>query len=186
MNAPRRALSYADYVREAPDWDEKHEWVNGEAYAMSGGSARHAAVTLNAAVALANRLRGTPCRATSSDQRVHVPATGAALYPDVTVVCGPYAYADHDPHAVTNPTVLVEVLSPSTSDYDQGAKFGHYRRLASRQDVLFVDPDTRHVIHHTRHGDGWLRRDLEDGDVVLSSLDLRIPLDELYADLDAL
>jgi Uma2 family endonuclease len=186
MHEPRRQLSYEDYVRESPRWDVKHEWVNGVAYAMAGGSPHHNAVTLNVAIALGALLRGRPCRPTSPDQRVHVETTGASLYPDVIVVCGPFEYASTDPDAVTNPTVVVEVLSPSTRDYDQGAKFGHYRRLESLQDVLFVDPLTRHVIHHTRHAEGWLRRDIEAGVVTLRSLDVELPLDEIYADLEAL
>ncbi len=186
MEERRRDLTYEEYVRQSPEWDVKHEWVNGVAYAMSGGSPRHASVCTNVVLAFGRRLAGGPCRPVGSDLRIHVEATGGSFYPDVSVLCGQYAYADADRHALTNPTVLVEVLSPSTSDYDQGAKFGHYRRIPSLQDYVLIDPDTRHVIHHTRHDDGWLRRDIETGAVPLRSLEIDLPLDEIYADLEAL
>ncbi|MFT4626744.1 MAG: Uma2 family endonuclease [Myxococcota bacterium] len=181
---PRRALSEADYLSLSPG-ELRRELVNGEVYAMGGGSPRHAAVTANLIVALTLATRGRPCRPTSPDQRVYVAETGAYLYPDVALVCGPFLYSAGDAHSLVNPSVLVEVLSPSTGDYDQGAKFDHYRRLPTLRHYVLVDPAARHVVHHARMAEGWLRRDLEDGDLVLLGLDVRVPLDAIYADLDA-
>jgi len=182
---PRRALSEADYLTMSETWEIRHELVNGEAYAMSGGSPRHAAVAANVMVALSMATQGKPCRPTSSDQRVYVENTGAYLYPDVTMVCGPFQFAEQDAHSLVNPSVVVEVLSPSTADYDHGAKMDHYRRIPSLRHYVLVDPAERHVVHHARTEEGWLRRDLEHGDLSLRDLQLVIPLDAIYADLDA-
>jgi Uma2 family endonuclease len=183
MQAQTR-MTLDEYLADSPGWDEKFEWVNGELVAMSGGRPVHAAVAMNIGASLALRLRGTPCRPTSSDQRVHVPDTGACFYPDVTVICGRYELAPADPTAVVNPAVIVEVISPSTEHYDRGAKFEHYRRLASLRDFVLVDPDARHVIHLARTADGWLRRDLTDGAVALTGVAAELPLDEIFGELD--
>jgi len=182
---PRRTLSEADYLAECEGWELRHEWVNGEAYAMSGGTPRHAAVATNLILGLGDATRGKPCRPTSADQRIYVESTGAYVYPDVTLVCGPFRFADQDPLSLINPSVVVEVLSPSTANYDHGAKFDHYRRIPTLRHYVLVDPEQRHVVHHARTEEGWLRRDLEEGDLVLRDLELTVPLDEIYADLDA-
>lgn len=182
---PRRALSEADYLALSETWEIRHEFVNGEACAMSGGSPRHAAVTMNVGGAFLAATRGRPCRPTSSDQRIYVENTGAYLYPDVTVVCGPFQFADQDANSLANPSVVVEVLSPSTANYDHGAKMDHYRRIPSLRHYVLIDPSERHVVHHARTEEGWLRRDLEEGDLSLRDLDIAISLDAIYADLDA-
>jgi Uma2 family endonuclease len=182
---PRHRLTVDAYLAATPELDVRHEWVNGEAYAMAGGTPLHAAVAMNVGVALTLACRGRPCRPTSSDQRVYVAETEAFFYPDVSVVCGPFRYAAIDPHSLINPAVLFEVLSPTTADFDRGAKFEHYRHLPDLKHYVLVDPEERHVIHHARTPEGWLRRDLHGGDLVLGGLDLVVPIDALYADLDA-
>ena len=183
MGEPSRTMERSEYLARSESWDVRCEWLNGVLYAMAGGRAIHAAVQANVIGALMQRLAGGPCRATTGDQRVHVLETGAILYPDVTVICGPYEMSEEDSHSVVNPTVVVEVLSPSTADYDHGAKFGHYRRITSLRDVLLIDPDTSHVVHYARVNEGWLRRDIVDGDVVLTGPEVSLPLTEIYANL---
>lgn len=113
-------MTVAEYLAASAGWEVRYEYVNGEILAMSGGRPRHAAVIANVAVALGSRLRGRPCRVASSDLRIHVPETDAWLYPDLTVIRGPWETAPDDPISVTNPSAVVEVLSPSTRDYDRG------------------------------------------------------------------
>lgn len=175
-----------EYLALEPVEGVRFEWVGGQVLAMSGGTALHAAVGANALVALQVRLRGRDCRATRSDQRLFVEETGAYFYADVAVICGAYRYAPHDATAVVNPTAVVEVLSPSTRDYDQGAKFAHYRRVPTLQDFLLIDPAARSVMLYRRVAEGWLLEEHTAGDVRLGSLDLTLPLAELFADLDAL
>jgi len=104
---PLPAMTLEDYLALDAETDVRHEWVNGEVHAMSGGPSRHAAVIANVIVALGVATRGGSCRPTSSEQRIHIPGTG--LYPDAALICGPYEHID-DGLTITNPTVLFEVL----------------------------------------------------------------------------
>lgn len=184
MHPVGKKMTVEQYLAESETWEVRHEWVYGEAWAMSGGSAVHAAVSANVLVGLALRLRGRPCRAVGSDQRVHVPDLDGYLYPDVTVVCGKYRFAEDDSHTVTNPTVIVEVLSPSTRNYDLGAKQEHYLRITSLQHLLFIDPETRSVRQYRRVEGGWFLDLLTEGELNLGAIDVSLPIAELFADLE--
>jgi Uma2 family endonuclease len=119
----------------------------------------------------------------TSDLRVHVPATGRSTYPDVTVVCDERKTAEVDPDAITNPTVIVEVLSPTTEASDRGEKFAHYRRLEALQEYVLVPQETQRVEVYRRQGDIWALRDYGPGDrVELASLDVTLSVDAFYAD----
>lgn len=181
---PGQKMTRDDYLALDGVEGAKFEWVNGEAYARAGGRPLHNVVAANVAAALGFRLRGRPCRAASSDQRVFVEETGAYLYPDLVVVCGVWATVPGDVQSVTNPTVLVEVLSPSTRSYDLGEKLSHYRRIPSVRDVLFVDPATRVVTSCRRDGTRWVLEDHAAGAVELESLGITLPFEEVFADLD--
>ncbi len=163
--------------------DERLEWVNGEMHAMAGGTLEHAAVGTNVTGALWGALRGKPCRPTNGDQRIALDETGAYLYPDVTVVCGPFLRAA-DGISITNPSVIVEVLSPSTERFDRGGKFDHYRRLPTLTDFVLVDPTQRKVVHYARHPDGWLLRDVDAGVLQLMDSTLELAIEDIFADLD--
>jgi Uma2 family endonuclease len=184
MGVPAIKMTLAEYLAAVETSEERLEWINGEVYAMAGGRPLHAAVGANAIMALGRALDGCGCRVASPDQRVYVEATEASVYPDATVVCGPYRMAEVDRHAIVNPSVVVEVISPSTEDYDRGAKLEHYLRIPTLGDVLIIDPDRRLVTHHSRTTDGWLRRDHTDGDVVLTSVPARVSVARVFADLE--
>lgn len=186
MERTATQMSREQYLALPYARENRMEWINGEAYAMSGGTPAHAAISGNVYASLARALRGGPCRPTTGDQLVYVEMTDAYVFPDVSVICGRYRYAEQNAHAVTNPAVVVEVLSPSTADYDRGAKFEHYRRLAALQDYVLVDPETRSVTHLARQDDGWFRRDLADGALVLTAVDVALALDDFFSDLDNL
>ena len=181
-------MSYEDYVALVAEGEQKFEYVNGEAFAMAGGTPRHAAICANALVALATPLRGTPCRAYQSDLRVRVEATGLSTYPDLTVVCGPLWTSPRDPHAAINPRVIVEVTSGSTEAYDRGAKFRHYQALASLTDYLVVSSERAQIDHYRRQGDGtWLLIPVGPTDRTtthLESLGVTLALDDVYAQLE--
>jgi len=138
MARPARHVRYtlADYVATEAASPLKHEFLDGHIYAMAGGTPEHAALA-----AAVTRLLALPrgCRIYSSDLRVRVAATGLVTYPDVTVVCGRLERDPEDVLAICNPTVLVEILSPRTADYDRGEKWEHYQQLASLRAYLLVD-----------------------------------------------
>jgi Uma2 family endonuclease len=126
--AENRRLTAAEYLALEAAADIRHEFLDGEMFAMSGGSLWHNLVKDNFAHALRNRLGGRGCRVVTSDQRIKVDATGLYTHPDVLVFCGPPEMEDGVHHTLTNPLLVVEVLSDSTEKYDRGLKFGHYRR----------------------------------------------------------
>ena len=111
-------LSPEEYLALDRAADQRSEYWNGEMFALSGGSVAHATIVTNLVVSLVGGLRGGPCRVFSTDLRLRVSATGLYTYPDVVVICGQVAFADDRKDTVLNPKLLVEVLSPSTQDYD--------------------------------------------------------------------
>ncbi len=178
---PLRRMTEAEYLAWEADQEDKHELVNGEIVAMSGASPEHSTIQANLIAALVLRLRGRPCRAHGSDLRVRIDETGLYAYPDLTVVCGPPSFSETNPPSLLNPTLIVEVTSTSTSDYDIGAKAAHYRRRGSVSTILFVDSTTRSVQIQQRNADGtWTLIDQRGGDVILAQLQLTIPMEEIY------
>jgi Uma2 family endonuclease len=166
----------------------KHEFMNGEAWAMSGGTPEHSLIAANVVGELRNRLRGGPCRAYQSDLSVHVAATGLYAYPDATVICGPIELHPRDGRSALNPRVIVEVLSESSEAYDRGAKFQHYGRIATLAEYVLVAQDQRRVEHYRRLESGqWLLTAYPPGaEVELPALGVALPLGEIYEGLEGL
>ena len=140
-------------------WDAtqtiKHEFVRGEVFAMAGAHEAHVTVTMNVAMALRQHLKGSPCRTFQTDMKLRVEAADAYCYPDVMVTCSAADAAD--PLIKREPTLVVEVLSPSTAAYDRGEKFAAYRLLPSLQEYLLVDPVARRCDLYRLGADGlWV------------------------------
>ena len=179
----RQRFSFDDYLTLEEDSIVKHEFLNGEAWAMAGGSPDHAAIAVNISTLLTVQLRGQPCRAYSSDLRIRVKATGLTTYPDVSVICGPPEIdpEDRKKQTATNPVVLVEVLSPSTEDYDRGEKLSHYQRIDSLKEIMLVAHDRQMIEIWRRAGAVWERHEFGMGDLArLESLSCELPLAEVY------
>ena len=181
--APKPLLTPQEYLTRERRAETKSEYLRGEVFAMSGASRAHNLIATNAAAELRQQLRDRPCEVYVGDMRVKVSPTGLYTYPDVTVVCGEPEFEDEEVDTLLNPKVLVEVLSPSTADYDRGGKFTHYRRLPSLHEYVLISQDRPLVEHYVRQGpDEWLlteRSSLEDI-LVLPSLPCRLPLSEIY------
>jgi Uma2 family endonuclease len=172
-------MTEAEYLAFEDAAATRHELVNGELVARSGTSPAHGTIQVNLIAAIRNGLRGSTCRVHASDLRVMISETGLYAYPDLSIVCGKPTYSDHNPPALQNPRVLIEVLSDSTENYDLGAKAAHYRRRQSVDLLVFVDSRVRRVSLQSRNPDGtWTLSEQEAGDVRL--LDLLIPFDEIY------
>ncbi len=184
MAHPQPRLSPEEYLAFERESETKHEYLDGEIFAMSGASRRHNLISLNVGAQFWNQFRNRSCESYTSDMRVRIPATGLYTYPDVVVVCEEPTFDDGELDTLTNPTLLVEVLSPSTADYDRGAKFGHYRTIPSLREVLFIAQDEVHVVHYRRQDDDtWLlveTRDLE-GTVELPKVGASLSVAEVYA-----
>jgi Uma2 family endonuclease len=181
--SPLHRYSFQDYLAVEEVSTVKHEFLNGEIYAMAGGSVLHAALSAALIASLHAQLRGR-CRVYSSDLRIRVLATGLASYADAAVVCGPVETDPANSDAVTNPTTLVEVLSPSTIDYDLGEKFHHYERVPSVRAVIYVWQDVRQIeLRERTASDGWrVQKFGQEQQAPIECLDCRIDVDTLYAE----
>ena len=146
--------SYDEYLSALELGDLRLEYLDGEIFAMAGGSPEHGMIAARVIQVLGARLP-PGCRVLTSDVKVRIEATGLATFPDVSVVCGGLERAANDRNAITNPTLLVEVSSPSTEDYDAGEKLRHYQQIPSLRAVLLVAQDDRRVTVVRRTADGW-------------------------------
>ncbi len=176
------AYTYEEYQRFEDTNPARHEYVDGQILAMAGGTPAHARLQAAVLFALERRLEGRPCQPFPSDLRVKVVATGAATYPDVTVVCGSVETDAEDPGAVTNPTVIVEVLSDSTEAYDRGDKFEHYRQIPTLQAYVLVSHRERRIETRRRAPDGgWSEYVAGRGQTVaLEAIGAELAVDEIY------
>lgn len=180
---PKTFLTPEEYLAIERQAEYKSEYFNGEMFAMAGASESHVLIVTNVVAELRGQLRGRPCTVYSTDLRVRVSPTGLYTYPDVIVVCGQSQFADDQRDTLLNPTLIVEVLSASTQDYDRGGKFEHYRSIASFHEYVLIAQDRHHVEHFVRQQDNrWLLSEtnrLEDV-LHLSSIDCNLALPEVY------
>ena len=180
---PQSFLTPQDYL----DWERRqetrHEFLDGHVFAMTGASRAHNILCLNMAASLHQQLRGKPCEIYANDMRVKVSETGMYTYPDLVAVCGKPRFEDAAVDTLLNPVLIIEVLSESTERYDRGAKFTHYRSLASLQEYLLISQTECRVERYARQpGNQWLLTEYQDrGDRIgLTSLDARLHLGEVY------
>lgn len=175
-------MTFAEYVALERASESKHEYVDGEVYAMAGGTPEHGRLATRVARQLGAALEGRPCDTFSSDVRIHVAATGRSTYPDLSVVCGPLERADGDEDAITNPTLIVEVLSDSTESSDRGDKWAHYQRIPSLREYVLVSQREKRVEVFRRFEDGWTYHSSRAGVLPLPGLGASLDVDELYRD----
>jgi Uma2 family endonuclease len=180
----RHRHSYEEYLAYERDSGMKHEYDGGEILAMAGGSRRHNALASRVSAAIENARR-PGCVAFQSDQRVRVLATGKATYPDASLVCGPIEGDPADPTGatITNPMLIVEVLSPSTEEDDRGAKWQHYQLIPALQEYVLIGQAQPRIERYRRLPSGdWEYRDVREGMLRLQS-GATLDLAALYADL---
>lgn len=179
----RRRYTFADYLdveEESPL--VKHEYVHGEILAMAGGPIEHAALSAAMVGLLMAHLSGTPCRAYSSDLRIRIPSEGIGTYADATVVCDPVERDPASPTHVTNPRVIVEVLSASTEDYDRNEKRLYYQQLPSLREYVLVAQDQLRVEVWKPNNGQWTASIYGSGETAtLPSIAFDLDIDQLYA-----
>jgi Uma2 family endonuclease len=161
----------------------RSEYINGEMFAMSGGTRNHARIALNTTRRLADQLDGRSCEVAGSDLRLYSVQRKMYTYPDVFVTCGPDQFLDARHDTITDATVVIEVLSPSTEDYVHGEKFRFYRSLPSFSEYLLLAQDEIRAEHHVRQPDGsWLFREFTSptDEIELKSIGCRLNLQSLY------
>lgn len=176
-------ISPAEYLALERSALDRSEFIDGAIVAMAGASRAHSLIAANLIGELRAALRQHPCEVHGSDLRVSVPGGALYTYPDVTVICGEPTFEDAAADTLTNPTVIVEVLSPSTEAYDRGEKFARYRRLASLRTYVLVSQDRLRVEWYERGDSGWLLNEAAgaDGVVELAAIRCKVNLAEVYA-----
>lgn len=184
QTAEHLPMTAADFLAWEASQAEKHEFVAGEVFAMVGARQDHVVVAGNIFAGLKQCLRGSLCRAYIADMKLRVETADAFFYPDVMVSCHPNDLKNQS--FIEHPTLIVEVLSESTAAYDRGGKFAAYRSLTSLQEYLIVDIDARRVECFRRSGDNeWLLHDyVGDVDCRLNSLELSLPMNEIFEDIE--
>jgi Uma2 family endonuclease len=175
--------TFGDYLELERDSEEKHEFDSGEILAMSGGTARHSALAAKIVTAM-ETTRPAGCTVFQSDMRLRVQTTGRATYPDVSMVCGPIEYDPDDAArtTITNPVLLVEVLSVTTEKGDRGNKWMHYQRISSLQEYVLVSQEPRVEIFRRTPSGTWEYFEVREGTVRLAS-GPALDLSALYAGL---
>jgi len=187
-----RCYSLSEYFAlEEANREVKYEYLNGDVVAMAGAQPEHNSICTNLITTLTNSIRRKkkPCRVYPSDQRVksELKASGKLgyFYPDVTVVCGKPEFADDTPRTLLNPTVVIEVLSDSTYQYDFNEKRLYYAAQASVQEMLFINYEKLGVVLVSRDGEAWRIADYQSlkDKIVLRSIGIELPMKEVYRDV---
>jgi Uma2 family endonuclease len=181
--APQPPFSSADYLVWEASQTERHEFHDGEVFAMAGAEDRHVTVCGNFYIALRQHLSGSPCRTYMSDMKLNVASANQYFYPDVMVTCS--ALDQTNALIKSDPKLIVEILSPSSAAYDRGLKFGFYRALPSLQEYVLVDLDARTTDCYRKGADGlWVLHPFASGETVaLASVALEISAEQLFAEV---
>lgn len=178
-----RTYSPAEYIDLEIASDQRHEYVKGDIVPMTGGTPNHNRVIRNLCTALTVGVRGNPYEVFVADQRLWIPEPQIYTYPDVMIVAGALAYQAGRRDTLTNPMLIVEVLSKSTKNYDRGDKFAAYRTIPTFQEYALVDQYSAHVEHYVKTGNKrWVLQEYDGLDAILSlsSLDLDVLLSDVY------
>ncbi len=181
----KQKFTVEEYLEMENASDEKHEYYQGEIFAMSGAKQEHIVVSVNLLTSLKNNLKGKPCRPHNNDMRVYIPQNTLFTYPDVSIVCGEPEYLNDDEFNLLNPSVIFEVLSPSTKSYDRGDKFKLYRAIPTLREYILIDPDKINIEAYYINGDNeWALRELNDisASLTIKTVDITLPLADIYED----
>ncbi|MBL8922682.1 MAG: Uma2 family endonuclease [Myxococcaceae bacterium] len=186
--AERLAMTYPEYLAAEDRSRERHDFIRGEVYAMSGGTPEHSLLSAAAVGELRNALRGRPCVVFEANMRLRNAKADFSCYPDASVVCGAVVKAPDDPQALANPVLVIEVLSDSTEAYDRGTKSAEYRAFASIREIVFISQKAQVIEIHRRNAEGhFVITDYRAGSTVeFASVGVALPIAELYRDLEQL
>lgn len=177
--AEKLKVSIADYLHGELITDQKHEYINGEIFAMAGANRAHNIICINLSSLLFSHLRGTPCRVFNSDMKVRVETAedDCFFYPDLHISC---AESDTDPYFNCQPKLIIEVLSDTTERYDRAEKFHHYRKLPSLEEYILVAQDSRRVECYRRSEQWDLRLFQQDQQIVFPVIGVELTMSEIY------
>ena len=178
-----KSISQEKYLETEREALDKHEYYQGEVFAMSGASAKHNRIFTNFFTDIGSKLKGKGCVPYSSDLRIHIPKNTLYTYPDISIICGELELTDDKFDTATNPSVIIELLSKSTRNYDKGEKFTLYRDIDSLQEYILVDTEKIYVEKHIRNADNsWQLTDYKslENSFTISTINLSFLLKDIY------
>lgn len=181
---PKKKITPEEYLEIERNSEERSQYFNGEIFDMAGASRKHNLISGNIFAAIHGQIRNRDCEVYMNDMRVKVCPAGLYTYPDVTVVCDTPQFDDEHNDTLTNPSMIVEVMSESTEAYDRGAKFEQYRKIESLTDYLLVSQEKRHVEQYVRQaGNSWLFMEFSGPDetIRMESVLCELTVSEIYA-----
>ena len=179
----KKFYSIEEYLQMENEAVEKHEYYQGEIFAMSGAGNRHNIISINIIASLFNSLKGKSCQPFGSDMRIHIPQNTLFTYTDISIICGDIVNADEDENTAINPTVIFEILSPSPRNYDRGMKFMLYRAIPTLKEYILVEAETVHVEQFAINKEGlWQLKEFssQEDQLTLESLDVMLLLKDVY------
>jgi Uma2 family endonuclease len=179
----KQKLSIEEYLEMENASSEKHEYYKGEVFAISGAKVTHNIITKNLLTCLTIKLKGKPCQPFGSDQRIHIEANTLFTYPDISIICGDIITRNNDDYNVLNPNVLIEVLSPSTKNYDRGEKFKLYRGIPTLKEYVLVDSEGVHIeIFRFNANHHWELEEYNKNaeSILIQSVNTYLSLAEIY------
>ncbi len=186
LNEPAVKYNYIspeEYLEQEITATEKHEYYRGEIFAMSGASKEHNEIFSNVFGEIAHKLKGKGCKPYGSDFRVHIPKNTLYTYPDIIIICGKPELTDDKFDNVTNPSVIIELLSKSTRNYDKGEKFTLYRDIDSLKEYILIDTEKMHIEKHIRNIDNsWQLTDYRSpvNQILIDTVQISLLLKDIY------
>ncbi|GAB2815144.1 Uma2 family endonuclease [Ferruginibacter profundus] len=180
-------ISEEEYLEQERTATEKHEYYEGEIYAMSGASAKHNRIFTNIFTDIGYKLKGKNCVPYGSDLRIHIPKNTLYTYPDISIICGEMKLTDDKLDTATNPSVIIEILSRSTRNYDRLEKFSLYRDIDTLQEYILVDSQRIHIERYSRsNNNAWqlIDNNSREDTLQISTVNIAIPLKDIYQDLN--
>lgn len=176
-------VTESEYLAFERESQERHEFYRGEIFLMSGASFKHNVIEDNLRVLIGTFLRGKKCRSFGSNLRIHIPKNTLYTYPDILIVCDKPVFVDNEFDTLLNPSVIIEILSPSTGNYDRGAKFDLYREIETLKEYILVDSTNTHCIHYVKNADAtWTlseAKNLSDT-FEITTIGLQLQMSDVY------
>ena len=179
----KKKISVQEYLQFERESREKHEFYRNEVFAMAGAGLRHNKIFSNVFGKLAYMLTGKPCQAYGSDLRIHIPQNTLFTYPDISIICGDVLQSGEDSETAIQPTVLIEILSSSTKNYDRGDKFKMYRDIPTSKEYVLIDSETINVeVFRINTSGHWELEEYKNiaETLMISSMGINITLTEIY------
>ena len=178
-------VTIEEYLEIERETQTKYEYHNGSIYALAGGTLNHTKICGNIFYELKDKLKNTSCGALSGEAKIYIKSQNKFVYPDTIAVCGEIKTSKKENNSITNPKVIVEVLSKSTASYDRGDKFHMYRQIESLEEYVLIEQEKPIVEIYKRKGDLWQITRVEglENEIHLTALDLKIQLQEIYDDV---